>query len=71
MGFCQQNGSRSAYGAVLLSSREAIDHAVSSKVNVEPFDLSKIVNLSVDDSMMQTTILKIPSFDYLAIVKGQ
>lgn len=71
MGGCKQNGDRSAYGAALLSSREEIARAVSSKVNVEPFDLSKIVNLSVDDSMMQTTILKIPSFDYLAIVKGQ
>jgi len=54
-----------AFGAGLLSSYSELEHAFSSEVERQRFDLETVINSPYDYSDMQPLLFVIPSYSYL------
>nr|WP_293117935.1 hypothetical protein [Moorena sp. SIO4G3] len=64
-GVCQENGELRVYGSSQLSSFNEISYALSEQVTVVPLEEVDIGIFSINIHTVQTTIFKIPCFDYL------
>ena len=63
-GLINQNG-RKVYGAGICSSFGETNHCLSDKVEVEPFDLDRVISTEFRTDVVQTHYFELESFNQL------